>query len=240
MELGSIIQKPILGNRYVIPDIHGLIKTFRALLEKIRFSMGDQLFLLGDYIDRGPDSGAVLDLIMDLQKKHFQVYPIKGNHEEMLLETILDEKRFLIHHLKINDSLNMLEDDEIPHRYIQFLKSLPLFYETPDFIFVHGGINMNDIVPLLNADNLLYSRKTIVNNAWLGNRRVVHGHDPKSLPEIQQCVENKSFVIPLDNGAVYAFRRHRKYPFGEMGNLCALNLDSFQLILQYNIDATGN
>ncbi len=44
------------GNEYVIPDIHGCLLTFKALLKNIKLKKDDRLFLLGDYIDRGPDS----------------------------------------------------------------------------------------------------------------------------------------------------------------------------------------
>ncbi|MFT6129303.1 MAG: serine/threonine protein phosphatase 1 [Neolewinella sp.] len=49
--------------RYTISDIHGCLKTFRALLDELKLDRNDELFLLGDYIDRGPDSQGVIDLI---------------------------------------------------------------------------------------------------------------------------------------------------------------------------------
>ena len=50
-------------NKYAISDIHGCLKTFKALLTKLDFSKQDELYLLGDYIDRGPDSKGVIDYI---------------------------------------------------------------------------------------------------------------------------------------------------------------------------------
>ncbi len=52
--------------RYVIADIHGCTKTFHALLEKISLQKADQLFLLGDYIDKGKDGAGVIDKIISL------------------------------------------------------------------------------------------------------------------------------------------------------------------------------
>lgn len=50
-------------SRYAISDIHGCAKTFKNLLRRISFSKEDVLYLLGDYIDRGPDSKGVIDHI---------------------------------------------------------------------------------------------------------------------------------------------------------------------------------
>jgi len=52
-----------LMKKFAISDIHGCAKTFKALLKKINFSKEDELYLLGDYIDRGPDSKGVIDYI---------------------------------------------------------------------------------------------------------------------------------------------------------------------------------
>ena len=55
-----------------------------------------KLYLLGDYIDRGPDSIGVLDLIFELQNNNFKVKCLKGNHEDMLLKGLHDhEKRYM-------------------------------------------------------------------------------------------------------------------------------------------------
>ncbi|MGB3587457.1 MAG: metallophosphoesterase, partial [Tunicatimonas sp.] len=54
--------------QWVITDIHGCAKTFEALLQRINFRRSDSLYLLGDYVDRGPDSKGVLDLVMQLSQ----------------------------------------------------------------------------------------------------------------------------------------------------------------------------
>ncbi|NJL76491.1 MAG: hypothetical protein HC892_17235 [Saprospiraceae bacterium] len=50
-------------------DIHGCVKTFKALLQKVEWVATDELYLLGDYVDRGPDSKGVIDYILDLQAR---------------------------------------------------------------------------------------------------------------------------------------------------------------------------
>ena len=83
------------GKRYVVGDIHGCVKSFRNLVtEKLRLTKEDTLFLLGDYIDRGPDSKSVLDFIIELQRESYTVKPIMGNHEYMLLQSLDNETEF--------------------------------------------------------------------------------------------------------------------------------------------------
>ncbi len=77
---------------YIIPDIHGCIKTLRSLVEcRLCVTASDSLYFLGDYIDRGPGSAGVIDYIIDLQESGINVGCIKGNHEHMLLNSILSK-----------------------------------------------------------------------------------------------------------------------------------------------------
>src|SRR3954452_10553358 len=79
-------RKAMDYRRFVIPDIHGCSRTFRRLVsEVIRLQAGDELYLLGDMIDRGPDSKGVLDFIFQMRHEGFTVKGVKGNHEEMCL-----------------------------------------------------------------------------------------------------------------------------------------------------------
>lgn len=64
---------------YATSDIHGCAEKYQALLERIRFSAADTLYVLGDVIDRGPDGVAILQDMM----LRPNVLPILGNHEFM-------------------------------------------------------------------------------------------------------------------------------------------------------------
>ena len=71
-----------------IGDIHGCLKTLNFLLtERIKLKNEDQVFLLGDYINRGPDSNGILELILNLKETGYSIFPIRGNHEEMHLNS---------------------------------------------------------------------------------------------------------------------------------------------------------
>ena len=76
-----------MKKRWVIPDVHGHAKTLRSLVEEqIRPARYDEIYLLGDYIDRGPDSKGVIDYIRHLQKDEFTVIALKGNHEDIMVD----------------------------------------------------------------------------------------------------------------------------------------------------------
>jgi len=92
MRSGIVISKfesNSLGSDYVLGDLHGQYERFMILLSKLQFDyQNDRLFALGDLIDRGPDSEKCLEL---LNEPWF--YSIKGNHEDMLSKTFLDEAK---------------------------------------------------------------------------------------------------------------------------------------------------
>lgn len=69
---------------YVMADIHGEIDRFHAMLDLIKFSADDQLYIIGDIIDRGSEGLTILQEIMDKGNVHF----ILGNHEDMMLGTL--------------------------------------------------------------------------------------------------------------------------------------------------------
>ena len=74
--------------RYMMSDIHGFLEAFAAALKKTDLSGKNQLILLGDYIDYGPDGRAVLEKVRALQEKYGseKVIALMGNHEKALLD----------------------------------------------------------------------------------------------------------------------------------------------------------
>lgn len=69
---------------WAIGDVHGCLVALNTLLSELRLEPDDELVFLGDVIDRGPDSRAVIDLILKLRTER-TVHVIQGNHEEMML-----------------------------------------------------------------------------------------------------------------------------------------------------------
>lgn len=79
-----------MNNRlFAIGDIHGCFDSFQKLIENvIDIKPNDTIVLLDDYIDRGSQSKEIVDYIIDLQNKGFNLIPLIGNHESMLLDTL--------------------------------------------------------------------------------------------------------------------------------------------------------
>jgi serine/threonine protein phosphatase 1 len=118
---------------FAIGDIHGCFVSLKELVENnIKLTTDDKLVLLGDYIDRGINSKEVIDYIIDLQEKGFDIMPLIGNHEGLLLDTFEDERN------KPNwiqnggsetlKSFGISSIMEIPSKYIDFFRKLPSYY----------------------------------------------------------------------------------------------------------------
>lgn len=75
------------GRTIAIGDIHGCTTALAALLEAIAPQPEDTIVVLGDYIDRGPDSRGVIEQLITLSER-CELVPILGNHEEMLLRAL--------------------------------------------------------------------------------------------------------------------------------------------------------
>ncbi len=136
-----------------ISDIHGCCKTFKALVENhVKLTKEDHLYLLGDYIDRGPDSKGVIDYIFKLKEDGFQVTATKGNHEQMLLRAIDGDTNQPWYQNGARMTLRSFEathEDNIPTEYIDFIKELKFYIELEDCFLVHAGFNFEREDPLV-------------------------------------------------------------------------------------------
>ena len=231
------------SRRFVIGDIHGCVNTFRKMLdEQLHFTRQDKLYLLGDYIDRGPGSKMMLDELITMQEQSFNVFPILGNHEYMMLQAFESEIYFELWQangcgatlLSFGVPHGELDNPGsvrlIPERYFTFLNSLPYYIGLDDFFLVHAGIGEVYSDPMEDIDSLLWSRTEIYDSDMMKGRRIIHGHTPKLIHFIEERIKNpKSKIYNLDAGCVYNY-------IPGMGNLAAVDLDSMNLFIQPNID----
>ncbi len=224
------------GRRIVIGDVHGCRKTLVHLIENdIGLKKEDQLFLLGDYIDRGPDSRGVLDYIIELKKKGFQVFPLRGNHEEDLLKYNQEEFRYMQWHLEKNNNLDLLAGEKLAEKYLQFLEGLPYCFELENHFIVHAGFDLSKPDPFMDKEGMLVQRGMVYNEELLHGKTVIHGHQPFYIETITRMIEKREKIIPLDNGVPYV-KKHKIYDHTQLGHLCALDLDSFHLVRTPNLD----
>ena len=221
-------------SRFAIADLHGCLQTFEALLDAISFSREDELFLLGDFVDRGADSKGVIDYIFHLQDLGYRIFCLRGNHDQMVLDALTKpnaHKTWLASGgAETLASFGVTHARELPERYIAFIEDLPHFLETDGYILVHAGLNFRYKNPLSDPDAMLWIRNWYaqVDREWLNGRIILHGHTPLFRHEIQQQVQalDKNGYLGLDNGCVYT---DRAYLDMGLGSLCAFNLDDRSL-----------
>jgi serine/threonine protein phosphatase 1 len=129
------------GRIIAIGDIHGCSAALAALVDAIAPTADDTLVPLGDYIDRGPDSRGVVEMLMRLEKQCILV-PILGNHEEMLF-TARESPQALPFWLRFGGdaalaSYGIDHPRDIPERHLRFLHGCRDYYETTEHIFTHA------------------------------------------------------------------------------------------------------
>jgi serine/threonine protein phosphatase 1 len=225
---------------FAISDIHGCSQTFTALLDKIAFSKSDSLYLLGDYIDRGPNSKGVIDQILKLTEEGYRVHCLRGNHEQMMLDGLTDNNKKCAWEMAGGKEalLSFGVDDlsEIPEKYIRFFHNLEYYFEADGYILVHAGLNFWKTGRLEDKTSMLWSRSWYddIDYEWLGERIIIHGHTPQSRMESD---EQLAFIqtqryLNIDNGCVFAHRVRGM----DMGNLLAFDMTNQVLNSVANID----
>ena len=230
------------GRKFMISDIHGCVDTFIALLNKINFAKNDELYLLGDFIDRGLNSKGVFDHIFHLIDEGYHVFPIRGNHEEMLINNYNAESKRGWQSMADEEflkSFNISDLNQLDKKYISFCKGLEYFRMENDFIVVHAGLNFNNANPLENRQDLLWIRQwyDTIDYGWLKNKIIIHGHTPQSRYEIEaqfNALGDKS-VLNIDCGA--SLSKQKKHG---LGHLCAFDFTNQKLIFQENVEINNN
>ncbi|MCD4731214.1 MAG: serine/threonine protein phosphatase [Bacteroidales bacterium] len=237
-----------MREHWVIPDIHGCAKTLKALIEDmIKPSKHDWLYFLGDYIDRGPGSKEVIDYLMHLQYEDYNIRLLMGNHEDYLVKSYEEEinlkslfglkyknrkkKEWLFHGGKETMESFKLDDlKDFPPKYVEWMKNLEYYIELENFILVHAGFNFNSENPFQDKESMLWVRDFEIDSNIVKNKKIIHGHVPVSLEFIDISIKNKSYkFIDLDNGCYM----HDRVGYG---NLLALELNSLEYKVQFNLD----
>jgi serine/threonine protein phosphatase 1 len=191
---------------FAIGDVHGSFTKLDNLLHRCAEYAGSRphrFVLLGDYIDRGPDSRAVIRRLRRLtEQRPGDVICLMGNHEDMLLSAI--EKPSDVNWWLDNGgdatltSYGVSSIKDLPADDIEWIRNLPLCHDDGWRFFVHAGID--PIAPFDRQDRftMLWTRKRYSDELDLG-RFVVHGHTPLR----SEFPEQRSYRINLDTGAVY-------------------------------------
>lgn len=191
---------------FAIGDVHGRLDLLEAMLQRIESETTDaddwRVILLGDYIDRGPDSKGVLELLNDLRADPHYVL-LGGNHDFGLLD-FLERPRAISLFAKHGGvetaasygvagefgdefAARRTRDallEAIPPAHIALLDGLRRSASFGDFFFCHAGIRPGVPLESQDPDDLIWIREEFLNWPGLHPKVIVHGHTPQPEAEV--------------------------------------------------------
>lgn len=198
---------------YAIGDIHGRADLLTEILDGIdadqrrRPEVGEtRLIFLGDYVDRGPASRQVIEILETGIPPGCRAVCLKGNHEDMLLKALISPagqeiwlanggeatlRSYGIH--SHSSPASEVLDAFGAHR--RFFDGLALTHEAGDYLFVHAGVRPGVALGAQRPNDLMWIRQDFLGHDGDLGRIVVHGHTPTSVPDV------RSNRIGIDTGA---------------------------------------
>ena len=205
---------------YAIGDVHGRADLLEELISRINaHSAGNPIrktveVYLGDYVDRGPASREVVDMLSKRRRSHSLIC-LKGNHEAFVSRFIIDPAvlenwrqvgglaTIVSYGLRppINaDKGQQIElarafDRAMPDEHRRFLRELTLSFTCGDFFFVHAGVRPGVLLSRQREEDLLWIRDDFLLYEGEFSKIIVHGHTPVLTPDV------RSNQINIDTGA---------------------------------------
>ena len=211
---------PAGARAYAIGDVHGRLDLLTRMLEEIERDKAQSepartwLVLLGDIIDRGPDSRGVVELLMSLPDNQRTIF-LMGNHEEMMLR-VLGGEPDAVHQwltfggyefaqsygvevgrlasLTAPDAAELIRA-KIPASHIAFIEGFADSFTFGDYLFVHAGLRPGLKLDEQDTHDLRWIREDFIDDDSDHGCMVVHGHTISAEPEE---LENR---IGIDTGA---------------------------------------
>ena len=196
---------------YAIGDIHGMSRLAKKMTAEILSQIEQvedriEIIVLGDMIDRGPDSSGTLEALLEVRRKHvnrLSLRLLKGNHEQMLLDFLHEPERAgtrwlanggdatlqsygirIPHHPK-GGHYRLMRDElmaVMPAEHINCLSNLQSSLEIGDYFFCHAGVRTGHILAEQSEEDLLWLRAAPEDVDLPFERVVVHGHRPVHEP----------------------------------------------------------
>ncbi len=206
---------------YVIGDVHGCLDLLRRLLARVEGHMNElppagstHVVLLGDLIDRGPDSAGVLNFLYSVQQRSERLIILRGNHEELMLQALDGDTEMFTAWMRIGgietlrsfgleppasvDERAKVIDalvSKLPAGMLEWLRALPLTARSGDYLFCHAGVRPGVAIKRQARADLLWIRREFLGSEIDHGAIVVHGHS------IADEVDFRSNRIGIDTGA---------------------------------------
>ena len=209
---------------YAVGDVHGRLDLLKSLVQAIArdaiagpLEGRPRLILLGDYVDRGPDSRGVLDYLLRMRgEAGLDVRLLLGNHEQALLDFLADPARgeawmqiggdATLRSYGVTppdqkadaerwDEARSAFAEALPEAHLALLQELELVVQLADYAFVHAGVRPGVSLEAQSARDLLWIRGEFTRFTGSHGKVIVHGH---SASESAQLLPNR---ICVDTGA---------------------------------------
>ncbi len=197
------------GRIFVVGDIHGCPDELEALVAALQLAAGDTICFLGDYVDRGPASRQVLDLLIELRAGKADCVFLRGNHEDMMLDFIGRNGRFGDVYLDNGGATTLRSyglaprrhddlDSILPPDHVAFLESLELTRSFRKSLCVHAGLRPSISLGRQRDEDLMWIREDFFEHPHSFGKMILYGHTPRREVEIAP-----PYRIGLDTGLVY-------------------------------------
>jgi serine/threonine protein phosphatase 1 len=200
-----------MGRLFVIGDIHGCARELEALLGGLSLAAGDTVAFVGDYIDRGPESRRVVDLLLALRgRDDVETIFLRGNHEDMCLAYIgrgghwgeswhLNGGIATLRSYGIDARLPGRETlARLPREHVAFFESSRLYWLGEGHLVVHAGIRPGRPLAEQNEEDLLWIREEFIQATHALPETIVFGHTPQ-----RRVFVDLPYKIGIDTGCVY-------------------------------------
>lgn len=225
---------------YVLSDIHGHFGKYQKMLETIRFSSGDTLYVLGDVIDRGPDG---IKILLDMMARP-NVIPILGNHEftaamclPWLIKEVTDESieglgsdqtAVLAEWITNGGGITLRElkqlDRQEREEILEYLQEMDVYAEVMAgdrrFVLVHAGLGRfapDKSLDSYELTDLLFGRPDLEKPCF-EDKYLIFGHTPTRLLSGQDRILSRGTMIDIDCGCGFD---------GPLGCLCLETMEEF-------------
>lgn len=206
---------------YAVGDVHGCAGRLRDMHRAIAADLAERpiadalLIHIGDYIDRGPDSAAVIETLLHGPAiPGLHVINLMGNHEDLLLAALGDPARpDLAGNWLNNGGVPSLAswgvrpesgpaewEQQIPPEHVQFLRNLAIRHAVGGYLFVHAGVRPGVPLAEQSVQDMLWIREPFLSCGDNFGAVVVHGHTPVREPVVRP---NR---VGIDTGAVMGGR----------------------------------
>ena len=191
---------------FAVGDVHGCHDRLRRLLELCADYAADRpyrLVMLGDYIDRGPDSAGVVGYLRALQSAAaHEIICLRGNHEDLMLRAVDDDEDapLWLHNggEATLDSYGVHEPAGIPAGDVAWVRGLPLSFDDGQRFFVHAGVDPTRRLDQQREHDLMWMRAPFNSGDFDCGRFIVHGHTPTR----DRRPDLRLHRLNLDTGAV--------------------------------------